>query len=155
MLTPFVATFRPQICTYWSVYETLKTRFIPGYNAYKPYDTGSTPDTAEAPRSSSSSTTPTSSQTLDLSTTSRYTLCSITACILSVSLTSPIDVIQANWQTSGKSSTTLGGVVTELWRVGGWKSFTRGLGVRVCYAIPSNAISMTTYEALKRWRGIS
>ncbi|KAM0789031.1 hypothetical protein ACM66B_003097 [Microbotryomycetes sp. NB124-2] len=144
------AIFVPQICTYWSMYETLKTRFIPGYSGYK---TGVV--------------TSTSTQAMDdpLEATGipiglRYTLCSVVSCALSVSLTNPIEVVQARWQTSGsdplKAREGIRGIVRQLMREGGGlKAFTKGLGVRVCYALPANAISMSVYEGMKKWRGIS
>ncbi|GAA5830350.1 hypothetical protein JCM3770_003085 [Rhodotorula araucariae] len=92
--------------------------------------------------------------------TLRYTLCSVTACSIAACVTTPIEVVQARWQTSGaagKSADRGGimGIVRELWRQGGPRAFTRGLGIRIAYAIPANGISMTVYESVKRWKGIS
>ncbi|KAK4057798.1 hypothetical protein OIO90_001017 [Microbotryomycetes sp. JL221] len=144
------AIFVPQICTYWSVYESLKTRFIPGYNGYR---TGVSNSASNVETSSSTSLT---NETIPIPL--RYTLCSVVACALSVSLTNPIEVVQARWQTSGTRSQALGGVqgiVKTLYAQGGLSSFTKGLGVRVAYALPANAISMSVYEGMKKWKGIA
>nr|CRX78999.1 hypothetical protein ls5930a1_00070 [Leucosporidium scottii] len=124
--------FVPYISLYWSLYESFKTHFIPGYDAYGP------PPIPPPPSPSSSWTLP---------TTARYTLCSVTACSLAA-------CVQSRWQTSGGKGEGVGGIVRGLWRQGGVAAFGRGLGIRVAYAIPANGISMTVYESLKRWKGI-
>lgn len=83
------------------------------------------------------------------------------ACALSVVLTNPVDIVQTRWQTSGGKITseglkeskegTLKDVVKHLWRSSGPKGFMRGVGIRIFYAIPANAIGMTTYESLKKY----
>ncbi|ORY78880.1 mitochondrial carrier domain-containing protein [Leucosporidium creatinivorum] len=131
--------FVPYISLYWSLYESFKTHFIPGYDAYGP------PPVSPSP-------SPTAPWTLPI--TARYTLCSVTACSLAACVTNPIELVQSRWQTSGGKGEGVGGIVKALWRQGGVRAFGRGLGIRVAYAIPANGISMTVYESLKRWKGI-
>ncbi|GAA5839394.1 hypothetical protein JCM3766R1_004822 [Sporobolomyces carnicolor] len=132
----------PNISVYWMTYESLKTRFIPGYSSLDP----------------KRSTTPTAAANEKLGgvpLTARYTLCSVASCCVAACSTNGIEVVQARWQTSGGH--VKGGVmaiVKELWSQGGAMAFSRGLGVRIAYAIPANGISMTVYESLKRWKGI-
>ena len=128
---------RPYISLYWSLYESAKTRFIPGYSAY-------TPSTTPPP-------TPPSVPFY------HYTILSMLSCAIAVSTTSPIELVQSRWQTSGadKNKTSVGGIVKELWRQGGPRAFTRGMSMRVAYSLPANALSMTTYEMIKRWKGMT
>ncbi|KAJ8294702.1 putative mitochondrial carrier C4G8.08 [Rhodotorula toruloides] len=153
------AIFVPNISVYWCIYESLKMRFIPNYSSYRP--SSASPSSSAQP--DSPSTSPASSSPADTATEStgipvtlRYTLCSVSAVAVAACTTSPIEVIQARWQTSG--GTVKGGIsqiVRDLWRQEGAKAFTRGLGIRVAYAIPANGISMTIYESIKRWKGLS
>ncbi|GAA6063734.1 hypothetical protein JCM10212_000773 [Sporobolomyces blumeae] len=130
---------RPNISVYWMTYESLKTRFIPGYSSLDP-----------------ASSTKTRQQDISgIPITARYTLCSIASCCVAACSTNGIEVVQARWQTSGgKAKGGIEGIVRELYRQGGVMAFSRGLGVRIAYAIPANGISMTVYEAAKRWKGI-
>jgi hypothetical protein len=83
------------------------------------------------------------------------------ACTTASVVTNPVDIVQTRWQTSGGKITsdglskskegTLKDVARHLWQQGGPKAFMRGVGVRVVYAVPANAIGMTTYETLKRY----
>ncbi|GJN89540.1 hypothetical protein Rhopal_002527-T1 [Rhodotorula paludigena] len=145
--------FVPNISVYWCIYETLKQRFIPNYSAYRP---------ASPPRDSPSARpapdSPSSDAFSGIPVTLRYTLCSVAACSVAATATTPIEVVQARWQTSGASGGAQGGIrqiVRELWRQGGAMAFTKGLSFRIAYAIPANGISMTVYESVKRWKGIS
>ncbi|GAA5994500.1 uncharacterized protein JCM10292_002100 [Rhodotorula paludigena] len=145
--------FVPNISVYWCIYETLKQRFIPNYSAYRPAspsrDSPSAPPAPDSPASGAVSGIP---------VTLRYTLCSVAACSVAATATTPIEVVQARWQTSGASGGAQGGIrqiVRELWRQGGAMAFTKGLSFRIAYAIPANGISMTVYESVKRWKGIS
>lgn len=70
--------------------------------------------------------------------TLRYTLCSVTAVVVSACVTSPIDLIQAKWQTSGGVGVAkdgISGIAREIWRQGGVRGFGRGLGIRLAYAV--------------------
>ncbi|BGP47427.1 hypothetical protein JCM10450v2_003279 [Rhodotorula kratochvilovae] len=157
--------FVPNISVYWCIYETLKQRFIPGYSIH-----GGPSPSSDSPAAPPSSDSPLAaappSPSLDHSilrnipVTLRYTLCSVTACSIAACVTTPIEVVQARWQTSGAAGKSAAGggimgIVRELWRQGGPRAFTRGLGIRIAYAIPANGISMTVYESVKRWKGIS
>lgn len=165
----------PNISVYWSVYESLKSRYIPGYSATS--SSSSRPSTPAPEHSTPPGTIP---------LTLRYTLCSVTACVIAATTTTPIEIVQARWQTSGgKIEGGLTEIVKTMWRTGGPMAFTRGLGIRIAYAVrglecdmiglwlrflwarlslicdcghvqmPANGISMTVYESVKRWKGIS
>ncbi|GAA5963811.1 hypothetical protein JCM3765_004025 [Sporobolomyces pararoseus] len=128
----------PNISVYWMTYESLKTRFIPGYDSLNPKASTTQAETLQG-----------------IPLTARFTLCSITSCCVAACSTNPIEVVQARWQTSGGTAKGgIMGIVKELYRQGGVMAFSRGLGVRIAYAIPANGISMTVYESLKRWKGI-
>ncbi|GAA5927359.1 uncharacterized protein JCM15063_005873 [Sporobolomyces koalae] len=128
----------PNISVYWMTYESLKTRFIPGYSSLDPKASTTSKEPLEG-----------------IPLTARFTLCSIASCCAAACTTNPIEVVQARWQTSGgKAAGGIMGIVKELYQQGGAKAFSRGLGVRIAYAIPANGISMTVYESLKRWKGI-
>jgi len=128
-----IAVWGPQVSFYWMLYESLKTRFIPGY----------TPASSRAP-------SPSVSGLSEESLTLRYLLTSSAACAISVTVTNPIDAVQARWQTSGGKAGGLQDIVRTMWRIGGTSAFLRGIGARIVYTIPANAISMTTYELVKR-----
>ncbi|BGP31400.1 hypothetical protein JCM10296v2_003164 [Rhodotorula toruloides] len=153
------AIFVPNISVYWCIYESLKMRFIPNYSSYRPSSASpSSSAQPDSPSTASPSSAPadTATETSGIPVTFRYTLCSVSAVAVAACTTSPIEVIQARWQTSG--GTVKGGIsqiVRDLWRQEGAKAFTRGLGIRVAYAIPANGISMTIYESIKRWKGLS
>lgn len=138
----------PYISLFWLSYESLKERFIPGYEPYA--NTSSSPSSPKPSPPPEPDLGPWS-----IPITLRYTLCSVAAVTMSACVTSPIDLIQARWQTSaGRAKDGVKGIVRDLWRQGGVRAFGRGLPIRILYAIPSNGISMTTYESLKRWKGI-
>ncbi|KAI5476901.1 mitochondrial carrier protein [Pseudohyphozyma bogoriensis] len=131
-----MAIFIPSVSFYWFLYESFKTRFIPGYSAYR-------------------STTPPPPITDGLPLTARFTLCSVSACALAAMVTNPFEVVQSRWQTSaGKEKGGIKEIVRGVYRQGGVLAFTKGMSVRMAYAIPANGVSMTVYEALKQWKGI-
>lgn len=112
----------PNISVYWSCYESLKSRFIPGYSSLDP----------------KASTTHLQREQLEggIPLTMRYTLCSIASCCVAACSTNGIEVVQARWQTSGGNvKGGVMGIVKELWRQGGAMAFSRGLGVRIAYAV--------------------
>ena len=137
-----LAQFGPYVSIYWLLYESFKQRFIPSYVASQ--------GPSQVPQHDILS-----------STTLRYTGCSILACALTNIATNPVDIIQTRWQTRGGKITNQGlaeskegtvrDVAKHLWKQGGAKAFMRGVGVRVGYSVPANAIGMTTYESLKRY----
>ncbi|KAL8290560.1 hypothetical protein RQP46_002818 [Phenoliferia psychrophenolica] len=130
-----MAIFIPSISLYWLIYETLKGKYIPNYDAYKP-----------AP--------PSDPNMGGIPLTARYTLCSVVACTIAASVTNPIELVQSRWQTSAGRGGGIRTIIRDLWKQGGPKAFMRGMGIRVMYAIPANGISMTVYESLKRYKGI-
>ncbi|GAA5933684.1 hypothetical protein JCM3775_003771 [Rhodotorula graminis] len=151
------AIFVPNIAIYWSCYESLKQRFIPGYSAVATSTSPSPDSPSRAPPPSP--TTASSSLLSSIPVTLRYTLASVTACSIAACVTTPIEVVQARWQTSGVSGKVarggISGIVKTMWRKEGARAFTRGLGIRIAYAIPANGISMTVYESVKRYNGLS
>ena len=100
------------------LYESFKTRFIPGY----------TPSSSRAPAQSMSGL---SEESLAL----RYLLTSSAACGIAVTATNPIDAIQARWQTSGGKGGSLKDIVKNMWRVGGSSAFLRGIAPRIAYTV--------------------
>jgi len=128
-----IAVWGPQVSLYWMLYESFKSRFIPGYS----------PSSSRAPSRAVSAI---SEETLIL----RYLLTSSAACGISVTVTNPIDAVQARWQTSAGKAGNLTDIIKTMWRIGGMSTFLRGIGARIAYTIPANAISMTTYEWVKR-----
>lgn len=103
---------------YWMLYETLKTRYIPNYDAYKP----TPPPDPSSPLGG-------------LPLTARYTLCSVAACTVAAAVTNPIELVQSRWQTSAGKGGGVKKIVRELWRQGGVRAFGRGLGIKVMYAV--------------------
>ena len=112
----------PNISVYWSVYESLKSRYIPGYSAVQSSSSTPRPEPDAAPGT--------------IPITLRYTLCSVTACVIAACVTTPIEVVQARWQTSGgKIQGGVSEIVRQMWKTGGPMAFTRGLGIRIAYAV--------------------
>lgn len=109
---------RPQVSFYWMLYESLKTHFIPGY----------TPASSRAP-------SPSVSGLSEESLTLRYLLTSSAACAISVTVTNPIDAVQARWQTSGGKAGGLRDIVKTMWRTGRTSAFLRGIGARIAYTV--------------------
>ena len=98
------------------LYETLKGRYIPNYDAYKP--------------------APASDPTMGgIPLTARYTLCSVAACTVAAAVTNPIELVQSRWQTSAGRGGGIRVIVKDLWKQGGPMAFGRGLGIRVLYAV--------------------
>ena len=124
-----LAQFGPYVSIYWLTYEALKTRFIPNYVA--------TQGPQKPPQHAFLS-----------KTTLLYTACSIGACVTSTVATNPVDIVQTRWQTSGGKFTadglsnsregTLKDIVRHLWQQEGAKTFMRGVGIRVFYAVSSS-----------------
>ncbi|KAF7973963.1 hypothetical protein HWV62_13932 [Athelia sp. TMB] len=121
-----IAVWGPQVSLYWMFYETLKSRFLPGY-----------------PISPSSGLS-------EREHALRCIAASSMACGAAVTITNPIDAIQARWQVSGGRAGSLRDLVAAMWKVGGSGAFVRGVGARLAYTVPANAISMGSYEFLKR-----
>lgn len=104
------------------MYESLKSRYIPGYSAVQASSSTPRPEPVAAPGT--------------IPITLRYTLCSVTACVIAACVTTPIEVVQARWQTSGgKIQGGVSEIVRQMWKTGGPMAFTRGLGIRIAYAV--------------------
>ncbi|GAA5859702.1 hypothetical protein JCM8547_006991 [Rhodosporidiobolus lusitaniae] len=148
------AIFIPNCSVYWMLYEVLKTRFVPGYSSSgRPSSSSTPPSNPDSPPPSSSSLLPKSLPNVGgIPIALRYTFCSVTACAVAATISTPIEVVNARWQTSGgKIKGGVSEIVREAYRQGGVRAFTRGMGVRIAYAIPANAIAMSTYESVKRY----
>ena len=124
-----LAQFGPYVSIYWLLYESFKTRYIPGYVSTQGPSRSQPPPKHE----------------FFSKTTLTYTACSIGACAISTISTNPVDIVQTRWQTSGGKITndglstskegTIRDIVRHLWSEGGAKAFMRGTGVRVFYAV--------------------
>ncbi|KAI8902338.1 mitochondrial carrier domain-containing protein [Globomyces pollinis-pini] len=75
-----------------------------------------------------------------------YLTCSSIAATLGGIVTNPLDIIKTRVQITGKSALS---VTKQLWNEGGWKSFTRGLGIRTAWIVPNMSITITLFEYLK------
>ncbi|PVF93102.1 mitochondrial carrier [Serendipita vermifera] len=133
-----IAVFGPQVSLYWAIYEGFKTAVIPNYNPY---------------RETKAELQGTKREEIQLAAT--YAVTSGLAMSLSAMITNPIEIVRTRWQTSGADadrSSTMIGMVRRMWKEAGWRAFMRGALIRGIYYIPSNAISMTTFEMLRRNR---
>lgn len=109
------------------MYESLKSRYIPGYSAVQSSSSTPRPEPIAAPGT--------------IPITLRYTLCSVTACVIAACVTTPIEVVQARWQTSGgKIQGGVSEIVKQMWKTGGPMAFTRGLGIRIAYAVRCSSL---------------
>ncbi|KAI8144891.1 mitochondrial carrier domain-containing protein [Fennellomyces sp. T-0311] len=128
-----LAVFVPHTMTYFAVYEQCKL----AYARY--YDHQYQGDSAQLPASA-------------------YLLCSSFASTMGIMLSTPLDIIKTRWQISAAdqgAAFRLGpvAIAKHMWYYeGGWRAFTRGLVARIAWGIPTTAISMTVFEALKDWR---
>jgi hypothetical protein len=110
------------------LYESLKSKFIPGY----------TPSSSRAPSQSISGLS-------EESLTLRYLLTSCVACGISVTVTNPIDAVQARWQTSAGKAGGLTDIVKAMWKIGGTRAFLRGIGARIAYTVSNRTFSAYLY----------
>ena len=87
-----------------------------------------------------------------------YLLCSGVASTMGIMISTPLDIVKTRWQISAAeqgAAFRLGPVdiIKRMWQhEGRWRAFTRGLLARIAWGIPTTAISMTVFEALKDWR---
>jgi hypothetical protein len=120
--SPLLTKVALQVSLYWVLYESLKSRFIYGGRSASSFSS-STAALPEAPPGT-------------IPIPLRYTLCSVTACALAATTTTPVEVVQAKWQTSGgKIEGGIPAIIKEMWKQGGWRSFTRGMSMRIAYAV--------------------
>ncbi|KAF9141198.1 hypothetical protein BG015_001362 [Linnemannia schmuckeri] len=79
--------------------------------------------------------------------------CAAVACGIAAGISNIVDVVKTRWQTSILSTTeetsSTRRIATQLFRQGGFASFTRGMGARIMWMVPSVTISMSTFEWLK------
>jgi hypothetical protein len=85
-----------------------------------------------------------------------YMASSTLACIIGITISTPLDIVKTRWQVSFSEQGTAykGGpvyIIKQMWQQGGYRAFTRGMLTRICWGIPSTAISMTIYESIKDW----
>ncbi|KAI8996837.1 mitochondrial carrier domain-containing protein [Pilobolus umbonatus] len=82
-----------------------------------------------------------------------YMLCSSIAATLGIILSTPLDIIKTRWQISAAEhgQQYRHGPISIARRMmkEGKGAFTRGLGARIAWGIPTTAISMTMFEVLK------
>lgn len=74
-------------------------------------------------------------------------------------LSAPVELVKTRYQVANSPeirsasqyphNVTIRGIVQDLYKTGGWRAFTRGLGYRLCYMVPGSMISMATFEFLK------
>ncbi|KAG0286728.1 hypothetical protein BGZ96_009215 [Linnemannia gamsii] len=79
--------------------------------------------------------------------------CAAVACGFAAGISNIVDVVKTRWQTSILSTTeetsSTRRIASQLFRQGGFASFTRGMGARIMWMVPSVTISMSTFEWLK------
>lgn len=76
-----------------------------------------------------------------------YMSCSCIAAILGGIVSNPFDVVKTRVQVD--SSRHALSVITKMYQENGLRSFSRGMGARVLWIVPSMTISITLYEMLK------
>ncbi|KAF9185273.1 hypothetical protein BGZ51_002748 [Haplosporangium sp. Z 767] len=79
--------------------------------------------------------------------------CASVACGVAAGTSNMVDVVKTRWQTSILSTTKENSstrmIASSLFRQGGLASFTRGMGARILWMMPSVAISMSLFEWFK------
>lgn len=132
-----LAVFVPHTMTYFAAYEECKMAYARYF-----YDKNSRSEDTDAAH-------------LPLNA---YLLCSGVASAIGITLSTPLDIVKTRWQISAaeQGAEFRQGplvIVKHMWqREGKWRAFTRGLVARIAWGIPTTAISMTVFEALKDWR---
>ncbi|KAI7878872.1 mitochondrial carrier [Lichtheimia hyalospora FSU 10163] len=132
-----LAVFVPHTMTYFAAYEECKMAYARYF-----YDKNSRSENTDAAH-------------LPLKA---YLLCSGVASAIGITLSTPLDIVKTRWQISAaeQGAEFRQGplvIVKHMWqREGKWRAFTRGLVARIAWGIPTTAISMTVFEALKDWR---
>ncbi|KAI8394165.1 mitochondrial carrier domain-containing protein [Radiomyces spectabilis] len=87
-----------------------------------------------------------------------YLWCSTVASVVSITLSTPLDIVKTRWQISAAEQGTAYrqgplAIALHMWKhEGRWRSLARGLLARIAWGIPTTAISMTVFECLKDWR---
>lgn len=130
-----LAVFVPHTMAYFAMYEECKRQF----------------------RLLSSSTTE-EEETVGGLPWSAYMACSSVASTVGIVVSTPLDIVKTRWQISASEQGVAFrkgpvAITRQMWKQEGqWRAFTRGLGARIAWGIPTTAISMTVFEALKDWR---
>lgn len=79
--------------------------------------------------------------------------CAAVACGFAAGVSNIVDVVKTRWQTSVLTKNTelssTRKIAEAMFQQGGLASFTRGMGARILWMVPSVAISMSTFEWLK------
>ncbi|CAO3571825.1 unnamed protein product [Mortierella alpina] len=79
--------------------------------------------------------------------------CAAVACGIAAAASNTVDVVKTRWQTSILTTTEATSssrrIATQLFRQGGLASFTKGMGARILWMIPSVTISMSLFEWFK------
>ncbi|KAI7822606.1 mitochondrial carrier domain-containing protein [Gamsiella multidivaricata] len=79
--------------------------------------------------------------------------CAAVAAGIAGGVSNIVDVVKTRWQISVLATTeenaSAGRIIRHMLRQGGFTSFTRGMGARVLWMIPSVTISMSMFEYLK------
>ncbi|KAI1318555.1 hypothetical protein EDD11_006245 [Mortierella claussenii] len=79
--------------------------------------------------------------------------CAAVAAGIAGGISNIVDVVKTRWQISVLATTeensSTGKIIQHMFRQGGLSSFTRGMGARILWMIPSVTISMSTFEWLK------
>lgn len=79
--------------------------------------------------------------------------CAAVACGFAAGVSNIVDVVKTRWQTSVLTKNTelssTRKIAEVMFQQGGLASFTRGMGARILWMVPSVAISMSTFEWLK------
>ncbi|KAG0009561.1 hypothetical protein BGZ81_003313 [Podila clonocystis] len=79
--------------------------------------------------------------------------CAAVACGFAAGVSNIVDVVKTRWQTSvltkHKEFSSTRKIAEAMFQQGGLASFTRGMGARILWMVPSVTISMSTFEWLK------
>ncbi|KAF9385115.1 hypothetical protein CPB97_005122 [Podila verticillata] len=79
--------------------------------------------------------------------------CAAVACGFAAGVSNIVDVVKTRWQTSVLTKNTelssTRKIAEAMFQQGGLASFTRGMGARILWMVPSVAISMSTFEWFK------
>ncbi|KAF9211006.1 hypothetical protein BGZ59_008648 [Podila verticillata] len=79
--------------------------------------------------------------------------CAAVACGFAAGVSNIVDVVKTRWQTSILTKNTelssTRKIAEAMFQQGGLASFTRGMGARILWMVPSVAISMSTFEWFK------
>ncbi|KAJ3319583.1 hypothetical protein HDV06_006231 [Boothiomyces sp. JEL0866] len=84
--------------------------------------------------------------TSNLSGTAYFLTSSLSACIAGA-ITNPPEVIKTRAQIASNINTVK--IIKELWQEGGPGAFTKGLGARIAWIVPSMSLTVTMFELLK------